>query len=41
MKKEYLLPIIKVRLETEDRICADNWNILSGKLEGEADEDIF
>ena len=24
-----------------EKICADNWNILSGKLEGEADQDEF
>lgn len=41
MKKEYLLPIIKVKFETDEKICADNWNILSGKLEGEADQDEF
>ena len=41
MKKEYLLPIIKIRIEADEKICADEWNIVSGKLEGEADEDEF
>jgi len=46
MKKEYLLPQIKVNYETSENLCNDlnilsQWNMLPENPQGEADHDEF
>ncbi len=46
MKKEYLLPQIKVNYEASEKLCNvldifSDWNMLPINPEGEADQDEF